>query len=277
MFELNHYNGEGMIIGSYDKVFNPAGLYDISTPSAKGYNVYFKTDTVEAFFEWVCEMDKMYGKPGWQVGPAGTMKAVWEPPEPIYLPHHWAQGPGDIEILNKSATRGLFRYLIENPTAIAGVSADELDNRIHYTLNEAPNGWHKTGVHFLRTRDLVKANIVLRYFDNAAPNNPDWRAGSYYRDEVINKAVARITPDRAYYDDPLSFVYLNGMELVGHGAFWMDDMYTRPHLPYPYGSMGTWEVAKQTGGYPSALEIAAGKAFMRGEAVNVHRHSPIEW
>ena len=197
------------------------------------------------------------------------------------LVHHWRQGPADLVRLYAPITywekrwEWQFCYFLETPTAILGVSPEDLRAQIHYTLNMHGLSWSRSGVYFSEVQDIAKAQIVLRFTDAAPAQWPDLAgfSGLYYHDPAIGKNVAQVTNQRAVFDDGPLFAYILGMELAGHGCFRIWDMYTAEHSPYPEGAMGSHAAAIVNFGYPSLAEIAGTKLWLLGDdAVQVHDH-----
>lgn len=190
------------------------------------------------------------------------------------LVHHWAQGPRDLVRLNQERPQWEFRWYLETPDAIPGITSHELQAAIHWVLNYNPKAWSRASVVFSQVEAITEAHLVLRFTDTPPARWPNLTgfAGLYYHDDAIGKNVAQVTAQRAIFDHPPSFAYILGMELAGHGCFRMWDMYIIEHEPYPVGSMGGWAAALANEGYPTELEIECAKAWLRGEAVHVHDH-----
>ena len=197
------------------------------------------------------------------------------------LVHHWVQGPRDVVPLYAPIRFWEVRFdwqfcwFLETPDAIPGVSSEELAYKVNYTLNVHGLGWHRSGVHFSQIDTMDRAQIVLRFTDRPPPPFPDMTnfLGAYYYDPGIGKNVAQVTAGRGYFDTPSVFAYILGMELAGHGCFRMWDMYIPEHEPYPSGSMGGYEAAMKSWGFPSELEIESAKAWLQGKAIHVHSHN----
>ena len=196
-------------------------------------------------------------------------------------PHHWAQGPMDVRVIQPVDIPGtdrvafwVFNYWIENVLAVAGIVPKVLGERVDWVLNQAPLAWSRTGVLFHRVHRVEDAQIVLRFSDDPPVGWPElaWGPGWYYHDAKLGKNVAQVTAKPEYFNDPPSLAYYVGMELAGHGCFRMWDMYIPEHSPYPVGGMGDFAAAMVNGGYPSEAEIAAAKLWLGGEAATVDSH-----
>lgn len=175
---------------------------------------------------------------------------------PTNAPHHWAQGPQDVE---RTKRGWRFRWYLDRAE---GASRATILRAIYAVINH-PRGWERTGVRFVRTMDRASANILLRIAPAAESACGPGSAGCYC-DNCESKPVAHVGSE--YLGKPGAFALILNMELQGHGCFRMVDSYSSPHQPYTTGGvMGTWEDAERTGYMPSDAEIEGAKLWLNGE------------
>ena len=188
------------------------------------------------------------------------------------MPHHWEQGPGDVHSVPRRRWAWKFRWYLDSVVAPPGqtLSRRQALQLMYYVLNH-PQSWERTGVQFVRTTNRALADILVRFGPQDLSACGPGSAGCYWWDSTAQKPIAYIGSE--HIGNPNFMAELINMELCGHGAFNMWDMYTPEHQPYPGGVMGTWEDARKTDYFPSALEIEAAKTWLRGEAPHVHWHN----
>ena len=179
----------------------------------------------------------------------------------------------DVRPIGRSAWE--FRYWVEPTPDMAWLDAQAWFNKCHWILNADPRSWGaRTGIFFRRVTLLGECDIVIRFSNGPPPDWPDLVGnGWYYRDHQLGKNVAHVTARPEVFNNSAAFNYILGMEVVGHGTLRMWDMYDiiPEHVPY-IGAMGGWVEAMLNDGWPTDTEIECAKAWLKGEAVNVHSH-----
>ncbi len=185
------------------------------------------------------------------------------------VPHFWHGGPTTVEKLaapRRVRTRdGRFtscdhevRWFLDR---VAGTTKVKALKAIYRVVLD-PAGWIQTGIHFKRVMTRDEATILVRVIPSDATVCGQGTAGCYsYGYEADGKPVAENGVE--YIDKPDAWRIILGMELCGHGACRMEDMYTADHQPY-VGSMGTWNDAAKVGYRPSRNEIAYGRQEILG-------------
>ena len=187
------------------------------------------------------------------------------------LPHHWEQGPADVQPTNRSRTlrrgsgqaRWRFSWYLDRHDGLGRREA----LRLLYVVLNHPLSWERAGVQFVRTMDREAAHVWLRIAPAAESACGEGSAGCYSWGYEA-KPVVHIGSE--YAGDAGAFALLVNMELGGHACFRMLDMYSAAHQPYPGGVMGTWGDAARTNYYPSSAEITAAREWLQGRAAHVH-------
>ena len=184
-------------------------------------------------------------------------------------PHHWTNGPADVDPLNQARTRWQFRWWLEPGPGVTALGEDNIAHYVDVVLNKVQSSWGaRVGVAFVQVPRRDLAHIVLRFSDAIPPGATFWAGGWYFHDTQIDANIAQISP--SVFNDIMMFAYLVGMEMVGHGCFRMHDMYTDNHGPYR-GAMGNWHPADPWTAFPSDEEVESAKLWLHGAAVHVHR------
>lgn len=194
-------------------------------------------------------------------------------PDVNHTPHHWQQGPMDVQRAaspftirdSDGASRRMthrFRWYLDR---VEGTTRDVALRAIYAHLRH-PRSWERSGVAFVRTFDKSAANIWLRIIPAdttmCGPGSAGcWSSG--YED----KPVAEVGVE--YIARPDAFAVILGMELAGHGMARCVDHYNPIHQPY-LGVLGTWPQARAVGYYPSDEEIASVKLWLQGRAEFIH-------
>ena len=191
------------------------------------------------------------------------------------IPHHWSQGPMDVEPLNAARTRWQFRWWLEPGEHVGALgqpnsaSDDYIARNVDFVLNQVPGTWGKrTGVQFVQVGRLQAAHITLRISNAIPPGATMWAPGWNFTD-AQGRNIAQISPSMLYANT-LLLLYVVGMEMVGHGCFRMHDMYTPNHSPY-VGAMGNWHPADPYTALPSDDEAEDAQLWLQGLAPHVHR------
>ncbi len=194
-------------------------------------------------------------------------------------PHHFFQGPRDVAKVatpylltlrdgSKQRITHRFRWYLAD---VRGTTRRKALRRLYDHLLH-PRGWAQMGVHWVRTTDRARANIIVRVIPQNETVCGPGSAGCFsWGYEPDGKPAAEVGVE--YIDREGPWHVLVGMELCGHGTVRMDDGYLSPHQPY-YGSMGTWKQAAAVGYLPVPAEIQSGKDWLNGAvpADRVHRH-----
>lgn len=189
-------------------------------------------------------------------------------------PHHWINGPQDVEPLNQARTRWQFRWWLEPSAHVDIIGEDDIAYWVDVLLNKIERSWGaRTGVQFVQVRQEL-AHITFRFSNDIPPGATGWAAGWNYQEAGHN--IAQISPNGSVLGNPYLFAHLLGMELVGHGCFRMHDMYTEPHGGALYrGAMGLWHPAlADVMAFPSDDEITSAKLWLQGKAEFVHLEAP---
>lgn len=144
---------------------------------------------------------------------------------------------------------------------VEGVSAQKALRRLYDVLLD-PDGWIQAGIHFRRVFSRDEATILVRVIpQNTSVCGPGSAGCFSYGYEPDGKPVAENGVEAIDQDGPWHVIV--GMELCGHGAVSMEDMYTPDHQPY-VGSMGTWAACAQVGYHPTRAEIEATRQKLAG-------------
>lgn len=177
-------------------------------------------------------------------------------------PHHWQQGPADVHPV-KPFTNGGRRYAWKFYWCldkVVGTSRSAALRGIYSVIN-APQGWARAGVRWVRTMDPAKADILVRVIPQDTSVCGPGSAGCYSWGSS-GKPVAEIGVESL--GNPFELRVVLGMELCGHGTFRMADGYLKVHQPY-VGVLGTWDQARAVDGYPTDEEIAGAQQWLKGQ------------
>lgn len=182
------------------------------------------------------------------------------------VPHFWTWGPVTVERIEPRRVRTRdgkrvrceweCRWMLDR---VEGVSRKKALDRLYDVLLD-PHGWIQTGIHFKRVFDREEATILVRVIPQDTSVCGPGSAGCYsYGYEPDRKPVAEMGVESINFDGPWRVIV--GMELCGHGATKMEDMYTSDHQPY-VGSMGTWNDCAAVGYYPTRNEIEHARQWL---------------
>lgn len=179
-------------------------------------------------------------------------------------PHHWIQGPQDVT-RRRLAHNGrkcewvMYWYL----DRVEGTGRRAAAAAINAVIKH-PQSWERSGLAFVRTYKRDKAHVLVSVIPADKTACGQGAAGCYSWDGVSTPA-AELGVE--YLGRP-EWAELVNMELGGHAAFRMSDMYAGAgHDAASYvGVMGTWGGAAKSSYYPSDAEIADAAGWLIGRA-----------
>lgn len=191
------------------------------------------------------------------------------------VPHFWLGGPQDVAALPKprrvrlrDGSRGEVTHEMRwRLDRVQGTSRRLARKRL-YDVFLDPGGWVRAGLRFREVGKTETPNILVSVIPEDGTRCGAGAAGCYSW-TGDGPPWAEVGVEYLDRDGPWKLIV--GMECAGH-PIRMADMYTAEHQPYA-GSMGTWESAVPFGFLPSNAEVAAARAWLRGEgppAVVVH-------
>ncbi len=181
-------------------------------------------------------------------------------------PHFWKDGPSSVRAIppRRVRTRGGAyvtctweqRWYLDK---VSGTTTQKAIQRLYDVLLR-PDGWIRTGIHFKRVTALENATMIVRVIPANETVCGKGSLGCYsYGYHPSGKPMAENGVEIIDQDGPWNIVV--GMEVCGHGAVKMEDMYTPDHQPY-LGSMGNWESCAKVGYKPTQAEIDGARAWL---------------